>query len=288
MARPARTARPMSPVQEVDVVVSKTTSEESPVLKNERRKLPTSTPRKVDTTEPNRRVCTAPMPSSPVVLIARAEEVPQLKNQSAFQGDILVFADSESLRALETITQSRPPLVVLNRGFATTSRGAMVVNRIKTDPALSHCQIRVLSQATDYVRLLSHRAEAGLAPATAVPGDPLSPDSCGTREGHRVTMRPGVEVRLNGEVVTLIDVSPSGAQVLVSTLLRLNQRVRLRLADDQVALRIAASVEWATFEPSRGNGTAQYRAGLRLIDVDQDPIDKFCTLHGDRRTRRTG
>ncbi len=218
------------------------------------------------------------MPSSPVVLIARAEEVPQLKNQSAFQGDILVFADSESLRALETITQSRPPLVVLSRGFATTSRGAMVVDRIKTDPALSHCQIRVLSQATDYVRLLSHRAEAGLAPATAVPGDPLSPDSCGTREGHRVTMRPGVEVRFNGGVATLVDMSPSGAQVLVSTLLRLNQRVCLRLADDQVVLRIAASVEWATFEPSRGNRTAQYRAGLRFIyDVDQEPIDKFCT-----------
>lgn len=230
------------------------------------------------------------MPSSPVVVIVRVEEVPQLKNQSASQRDVLVFADSESLRALEIITQHRPPLVVLSRGFATTSRGAMVVNRIKTDPALSHCQIRVLSQATDYVRLLSHRAEAGLAPATAVPGDPLSPDYCGTREGHlhRVTMRPGVEVRFNGDVATLIDVSPSGAQVLVSTLLRLKQRVRLRLADDQVALRIAASVQWATFEPSRGNGTAQYRAGLRFIDVDQDPIDKFCTRHGDRRTRRTG
>ena len=48
--------------------------------------------------------------------------------------------------------EQRPALVVLERLFAATPRGAALINRIKSDPQLAHAEVRVMSHTGDYTR----------------------------------------------------------------------------------------------------------------------------------------
>ncbi len=75
-------------------------------------------------------------------------------------GHTLRFSDAQPLEALEAITLNRPPLVVLERFFAATPRGAALINRIKADPGCSNAEIRVLSHTGDYSRVIV-KPEAG-------------------------------------------------------------------------------------------------------------------------------
>ena len=175
------------------------------------------------------------MTLSPVVLIVAADEVHALKTEPSFEKDILVFADTDSHKALDAITHGRPRVIALGREFVGTARGAALINSIKTDQTLANCQIRVLAQASDYLHLLSRRAEAGLAPGTAVPGEPLPSDYLGTRVVQRWGMRDDLEASLNGEPTTLVDLSTAGAQVTVTLAVQLKERVRLSLVDSDRA-----------------------------------------------------
>ncbi len=97
----------------------------------------------------------------PAILIAESEEIPRLKRHTGFGDDLLVFSDSESLRAHDAIMQHRPSLVVLSELFAATRRGAELIGRIQTDATLTHCQIRVLSDAGGYLLLVAEHVAAG-------------------------------------------------------------------------------------------------------------------------------
>ena len=217
------------------------------------------------------------MTLSPVVLIVAADEVHALKTEPGFEKDILVFADTDSHKALDAITRGRPRVVVLGRQFVNTARGAALINSIKTDHNLASCQIRVLVQASDYLHLLSRRAEAGLAPGTAVPGEPLPPDYLGTRLAQRWRMRDDLEASLNGEPSTLVDLSAAGAQITVALAVALKERVRLSLVDSEQSLRIAGWVVWASFEPSPE--APRYRVGVKFADADPEAVEAFCARH---------
>ena len=217
------------------------------------------------------------MTLSPIILIVAAEEAKALKTEPGFEQDIRVFADTEAFKALEAIARARPRVVVLGRAFVGTARGAELINAIRADHALANCQIRVLGQASDYLHLASRRAEAGLAPGTAVPGEPLPPDYLGTRLARRWEMRADLEARLNGEPATLVDLSETGAQVTVPVAVRPKERVRLALVDSEQRLHIAGSVVWASLERSRE--LPHYRAGLHFIDADPEAVEAFSARH---------
>ena len=217
-----------------------------------------------------------------VVLIAPADDVPSLKSEPAFERVILVFPDTESLRALEAIAQHRPSLVVLDRGFVGSSRGAAIINRIRTDPALSHSKIRVLGQTSEYVKLVSRRVEKGLSVISAIPGEALPDDYRGTRVAARIELAAGLDIRLDGERAHLVDLSHTGAQIQVPSSLRPGQRVRVSLADDERTLRLLGLVVWAAFEPARGGRPAGYRVGVVFMDTETKPIEAFCSRHRKR------
>src|SRR5688572_31671823 len=94
------------------------------------------------------------MPST-VVVVAATNLMPSLRDRLASEGDILTFADTEPIQALQTILEQKPRLIVLERLFAATPRGAALINRIKTDPVLSHAEVRVMSHTGDYMRQVS-------------------------------------------------------------------------------------------------------------------------------------
>jgi hypothetical protein len=212
------------------------------------------------------------------VLIASAEHLAALKERDELN-DALAFPDSEALRALEAITRQRPDVIALERLFAATSRGAALINRIKADPTLASCEIRIVAHDSDYSRLAPRTAgqpSTASAPAAAADPAPLL-DEGGTRRVLRYEIVDGIEVLIDGNPATLIDLSIVGAQVRLATVLKPHQRVRLSLPEAGRSIRISGGVAWATFEmPKEG---PRYRAGVEFFDADAAAIQRFIELN---------
>src|SRR6187401_3711653 len=96
--------------------------------------------------------------SAAALVIAAEHLMPALRERIKVEGEIITFADTEPIQALQTIMEQRPGLVVLERLFAATPRGAALINRIKTDPQVSQAEIRVMSHTGDYTRVVSRGA----------------------------------------------------------------------------------------------------------------------------------
>lgn len=217
------------------------------------------------------------------MLIASPEHLPALKERDDL-GETLAFADTDALKALDVITRQRPSVVALERGFSATSRGAALINRIKADPTLADCEIRIVAHDSSYSRVSPRRAgEAGptagsagaAAPAVAdAPAPAAAPlDQRGTRRAPRFNIVDGVEVQIDGNAASLVNLSVVGAQVVSPTILKPNQRVRLTIADGKRPMRYSAGVAWASFEIPKG--VARYRAGIEFFDADADSLTKF-------------
>jgi hypothetical protein len=222
------------------------------------------------------------------VLIGGAEVLSALKERAAdLDGELLAFTDADALIALEVITKRRPGVVALERVFASTPRGMALINRIKADPTLEHAEIRVIAHDSDYSRALprnssgpgSSSSSSGGGTATVAPVAPTPAlDQRGTRRAPRFRIRGKVEVLVDGNVATLVDLSTIGAQVVSPTILKPNQRVRMALNDDLGNVRFNAAVAWASFEIPPSSGP-RYRAGLAFVDADAPAVDAFCIRH---------
>ena len=231
------------------------------------------------------------MPSS-VVVVAAANLMPSLSERLADEGELLTFADTEPIQALQAILQNRPELIVLERLFAATPRGAALINRIKTDPQLANTEVRVMSHTGDYVRQVSRPSPveavtpaavlAGAALGTPAPpalGEPRQLDWHGTRRAPRVRLRTGVEIQLDGNPASVVDLSLCGAQVLSSTILRPNQKVRVSIPNDDFVMRFRGAVAWAKFELPQPSSPPRYRAGVEFIDADAAAVEAFGERH---------
>ena len=156
------------------------------------------------------------MTASRVVMISAPQRLAGLKTRTGDPEDVLTFTDTDALAALAAITQHKPSLVVLDRLFAVTPRGAALVQRIRTDPALATSEIRILAHDGEYARVIRPRAgepeNAETVNAETVDAE-TSPavDYAGTRRAERFKIRPGVEVQIEGTRATLVDLSRLGA-----------------------------------------------------------------------------
>lgn len=202
------------------------------------------------------------------MIVAAPEHLPALQEQGDF-GDALAFTDADALKALEAITRDRPKIIALEKQFAATSRGAALIKRIKADPKLRQCEVRVVS----------HEGEVEPAPVpepakpAAIETAPVKLDQRGTRRAPRVKVIDGVEVLIDGSPATLIDLSPVGAQVISPTILKPNQRVRMVLPDEERPIRCVAGVAWAAFEMPKSG--PRYRAGIEFFDAESGNLDRF-------------
>lgn len=256
----------------------------------------------------------------PAVIIAALNLTPSLRERVAGEGsgadDLLTFADTEPIQALQTILEQKPRLIVLERLFAATPRGAALINRIKTDPQVSQAEIRVMSHTGDYTRVVSRGAavEAAAEPAkasahggsesaaavqvevvevaeeegsddaagqdeAAAQEAPRQLDWHGTRRAARYRIRQGVEIQLDGNPASLVDLSVMGAQVISATILRPNQRVRISVTTDDFVMRFRGAVAWAKFELPKPTEPPRYRAGVEFNDADSAAMDEYCTKH---------
>ena len=235
---------------------------------------------------------------SSVVVIGASNLLSALCSHLSGEGELITFADTEPIQALQTILERRPSLIVLERLFAATPRGAALINRIKTDPHLGGAQVRVMSHTGDYTRQISRpggvtsaipaveTASSGAqvigepssaAIVTAEPPRPL--DWHGTRRAQRFRLKPGVEIQLDGNAVAVIDLSTVGAQVLSATILRPNQKVRVTIPQEDTLVRCRGAIAWAKFELPQAASAPIYRAGVEFLDADSEFVEEFTKLH---------
>ena len=205
------------------------------------------------------------------VLIAAAQHLAAL-TQHPDLTDAEHFTDSDVLKALDAITQRRPQVVALEQSVAASARGAAFINRLKADPALAACEIRILEAESG--------ATSGTAPArgpseaVAIAAPPAATlDRTGTRRAERHVVSRNVEVLIDGNPATLVNISIVGAQVVSLSSLRPNQRVRMSLVDATRPMRFNGVIAWANFEmPKEG---PRYRAGVNFYDASPDMVARF-------------
>jgi hypothetical protein len=239
--------------------------------------------------------------SAPAVVIAASNLMPSLRERLADDGELVVFPDTEPIQALQAILEHRPGLIVLERLFAATPRGAALINRIKNDPQLGHAEVRVMSHSGDYLRVVSKPSGPAPAPANAPAPEPAAQsegaalatetpaaaavaaeppprplDWHGTRRAPRHRIRPGVEIQLDGNPAQVVDLSQVGAQVLSQTILRPNQKVRVSVPNDDFVMRFRGSIAWAKFELPDPSAPPRYRAGIEFADADARAVEAYC------------
>lgn len=235
------------------------------------------------------------MPAA-ALLIAAHNLMPGLQAQIDVAGETLTFADNEPIQALQAIIQQRPPLIVLERLFAATPRGAALINRIKSDPQLAACEVRVMSHTGDYARQVVKPSRTPAPQPQSQPQEPAGGDAVapsagisvavvetprldwhGTRRAPRHRVRSGIEIQLDGNAAVVIDLSTIGAQVVSPTILRPNQKVRISLPGEEFVMRFRGAIAWAKYElPHAEMKGPHYRAGVEFMDADANAIEQFC------------
>ncbi len=225
----------------------------------------------------------------PAVVIAATNLMPALQERLADEGELLAFADTEPIQALQAILEQRPSLIVLERLFAATPRGAALINRIKTDPQLverrgprhvAHRRLLASGRQTKQSRSSADAGPVASGPATSVVVAPAEPatrplDWHGTRRAARYRVRPGVEIQVDGNPASVVDLSIVGVQVLSSTILRPNQKVRISIPNEEFVMRFRGAIAWAKFELPKPNDPPRYRAGVDFADADAVALDEF-------------
>jgi CheY-like chemotaxis protein len=214
------------------------------------------------------------MPEPCTVLIAPREVAARLDPaRPEVKGELLAFAESEPLEALEAIVARRPATVVLDREFASTARGLALVDRIRTDGSCAPVEVLLLDGDG---QLSAWRAGGDASdPAAATAAQAAPPDYRGTRRATRVPIQPGVEILIDGKEADLVDLSLLGAQVLSATVIRPNKPVRVVMPEEDALLKLNGLIVWSRFEMPPGRPSPRYRAGIVFSDPDPDALSRY-------------
>lgn len=213
--------------------------------------------------------------SASIVLIGPSDALPGLRDRLDAGARVQTFTDAEALEALDHIIRHKPTVVALDREFSDGSRGTALINRIKDDPSLAVCEVRVIAHDTELSRVAVKRGH-GAAVAVDEPAPAL--DQRGTRRAPRVKVRDGVGVTVDGNTALLVDVSAVGVQVVSPTVLKPNQRVRVIMGNGKAPVRCNGSVAWAAFEMPKGL-PPRYRAGIDFTVADAGAVSAFADAH---------
>jgi hypothetical protein len=217
--------------------------------------------------------------SSRIVLIAPSDALPGLQGRLDPKAEVQTFTDSEALEALDHIIRNKPGLIALQDEFSATSRGTALINRIKDDPSLAKCEVRVLARDSAQTRVAAKRGGAKEAAVAVDEAPKPALDVKGTRRAPRIRIKDGVEVAVDGNPAALIDLSTVGAQVVSPTVLKPNQRVRVAMGEGRNAIKCNGAIAWAAFEMPKGLPT-RYRAGIDFgNNADVDAVGSFAKKH---------
>ncbi|MGD9905968.1 MAG: hypothetical protein AB7U83_21055 [Vicinamibacterales bacterium] len=211
--------------------------------------------------------------SATIVVIGPEATLATLRARFETGGRVHSFTDGEAIEALEHIFRYRPRIVAVEREFSGTSRGAALIGRVKDDPSLAECEVRVVAHDA------SPRPSGVRRPPAPGTSEPVAkPAPQGIRRAPRVRIADGIEVLVDGDPAALVDLSVLGAQVLAPFALKPNQRVRISFSDARGVVRCLGSVAWASFEMPKSL-SPRYRAGIEFSGANAEALSLFCEKH---------
>jgi len=220
-----------------------------------------------------------------VIVIARAEHEVALRKRLGSEPSVALFSDADALKAFDAVDAHPPKILALDRTFAFTARGAALVSRLKGDQRMGAIDLRVLTEdETNSPAILETKTTLGLEGAVLKTSHPL--DYCGTRRAPRFPITDNAGVVVNGENGTLVNLSSTGAQLLVHMRLRPSEPLRLALVDSDAEVKVRGVVAWSSVEAD--NGALAYRAGVEFINPDALSLDAFCVRRMTTSTAELG
>ena len=213
-----------------------------------------------------------PPGSLSTVFVASSSVLAAWSERSSVSNDVVALDEADTQGVVDVVARRRPKVVVLERRFLMTSKGAALVHRLRHDEDLPRVEIRVLPTEHAVTLTTSHSPGVTSPAAFVTLAQPITGP---VRRAVRVPMPEGVLAQVNGVPAALVDLSTLGAQVISTRALKPNQSVRLQLADERGRLvRARAGVAWAAFELPPG-APPRYRAGMEFQDADPDAIEAF-------------
>jgi hypothetical protein len=178
---------------------------------------------------------------------------------------VKVFAESESLEALRMVLENPPKVLALDSAVVKTARGALIVARLREHKGVD---VRVLCEDEGNLPVILSQQDIALHAAS----QPL--EGCGTRGAKRFPMKAGMEVVVDGERSRLVNLSITGAQLVMPARVQPRQSILLTLVDHAAEKRFRALVAWSTVELAQSE--IKYRAGVSFLDPDTGIIEGFC------------
>jgi hypothetical protein len=168
--------------------------------------------------------------------------------------------------AIDLIAEAQPEVVVIEQAVAANGAGSTLMDRLHSERYLRGTEVRLLppDRAADLVS----SGPGGLDPQAWLNGLAQALPPRPERRAARVRARADEQALIDGQPVTLIDLSAVGAQVRSQTVLKPRQRIRLLLPPERGAIKAVAVVAWSTFEIGP---TPTYRAGMAFTRAIPDP-----------------
>ena len=206
-----------------------------------------------------------PNSSMTAFVIAGSAHASALRRRLEHDPLIRVFAESESLEALRMVLENPPKILALDSAVVKTARGALIVARLKEHKGVD---VRVLCEDEGSLPVILTEHDIALQAAS----QPL--EGCGTRGAKRFAMKADMEVVVDGERSSLVNLSVTGAQLVLPARVQPRQSVLLTLIDHTAEKRFRALVAWSTVELAQS--TLKYRAGVSFVDPDTTVIEGFC------------
>jgi chorismate mutase len=149
----------------------------------------------------------------------------------------------------------------------------------------AHAQEQQLHTAAERIRALElqlFQRDSGAGDQDveldALLDQPSEPQSSEARPARHQFASP-IEIRIDGKVGLLVNLSTSGAQVLSQKALAENRVVKLVLPGDEAPIECRGSVVWTGVEPGAAGRPRVYRAGISFIGADAAAITAFNRRH---------
>ncbi|HET9360151.1 MAG TPA: hypothetical protein VFO58_10385 [Vicinamibacterales bacterium] len=181
--------------------------------------------------------------------------------------DVITVALTDLSLAMETITTTKPDVVVIEQAVAASASGAAIMGRLHGERYQRGTEVRLLPP--DRAADLMSSGPGELHPqawltvlAQALPARP-------ERRAARLQILSEEQALIDGQPVTLIDLSAVGAQVLSPIVLKPRQRVRVVLSAERGSTKAVAIVAWSKLENSTTPG---YRAGIAFTEPIPEPV----------------
>jgi hypothetical protein len=210
------------------------------------------------------------MATSTAFVIAGSDHAPALRRRLEHDPTITVFSESESLEVLRLILDHPPTMLALDSAIVHSARGALIVARLKEH---EHVDVRVLCEDNAHYPLLLANRDLALQAAS----QPI--DECGTRGAKRFPMKSDAVVVVDGERSLLVNLSVTGAQLVLPARVQPRQSIFVTLIDGTDERRFGALVAWSTIELAKS--MVKYRAGVSFVEPDTRTIEAFCRKNSE-------